>query len=582
VVSRSLLHHALGHEDVAGAAGNFRLPACSFTLVLLTLAACGGDVASTAAGARTILPPVAADSIANLIAAAGAPQPANLASFVRNQEVAIQLGKALFWEMQTGGDGQQACATCHHSAGADSRIVNTVHAGPRAVGVARGAPLLTVPDGTLTTAMFPLPLGVNDVVASQGVVSTNFLGIDLGSAVDQGIAIVDPVFGTSRQVMSRNAATVIDAVFNLTNFWDGRASQIFNGVNISGAPATLNVDDGAGIVSFPVPVIQPASLASQALGPPNNSVEMSWGGRTFPELGRKLLNLKPLGKQVVHQQDSVLGNLSAQRDLSDFAGLGLTTSYRQMIMDAFQDRFWNSTGTVTIVTRGTPTDFSLMEANFSLFWGLSIQLYTSILVSNQTPFDSGTMTARQLAGQTLFNTTGRCNQCHAAPRFTSAAIDMGALPAVQFVGAANAFRNIGVSPIAEDTGVVASAAATAGVAPGNAKFKTPGLRNAELTGPYFHNGRPGTLRQVVDFYERGGDFPVVGITAIIPLVGLTVSDKEALVDFMLALTDERVRMERAPFDHPSLDLPNGASLPAVGMNGGAGIARFLGLDPFAP
>src|SRR5262249_25692769 len=39
-------------------------------------------------------------------------------------------------------------------------------------------------------------------------------------------------------------------------------------------------------------------------------------------------------------------------------------------------------------------------------------------------------------------------------------------------------------------------------------FKAPQLREVELTGPYFHNGGKLTLRQVVDFYVRGGDFPV--------------------------------------------------------------------------
>jgi hypothetical protein len=39
-------------------------------------------------------------------------------------------------------------------------------------------------------------------------------------------------------------------------------------------------------------------------------------------------------------------------------------------------------------------------------------------------------------------------------------------------------------------------------------FKAPPLRNVELTGPYFHTGSYLTLRQVVDFYMRGGDFPI--------------------------------------------------------------------------
>ena len=35
---------------------------------------------------------------------------------------AIQLGKALFWDMQVGSDGIQACATCHFRAGAEGSL----------------------------------------------------------------------------------------------------------------------------------------------------------------------------------------------------------------------------------------------------------------------------------------------------------------------------------------------------------------------------------------------------------------------------------------------------------------------------
>ena len=37
-------------------------------------------------------------------------------------------------------------------------------------------------------------------------------------------------------------------------------------------------------------------------------------------------------------------------------------------------------------------------------------------------------------------------------------------------------------------------------------FKVPSLRNLQLTAPYFHNGGQRTIRQVVEFYNRGGDF----------------------------------------------------------------------------
>jgi hypothetical protein len=102
-------------------------------------------------------------------------------------------------------------------------------------------------------------------------------------------------------------------------------------------------------------------------------------------------------------------------------------------------------------------------------------------------------------------------------------------------------------------------------------FKAPSLRNVELTGPYFHTGGYATLEQVVDFYSRGGNVrgangvDTSGFGAnrsnydldVLPL-GLTATERAALVAFLKSLTDDRVRYERAPFDHPGLTLlPNG-------------------------
>src|SRR3954451_3102498 len=42
----------------------------------------------------------------------------DLTDYIANQAAAIQLGKALFWEMQAGSDNKTACATCHFKAGA--------------------------------------------------------------------------------------------------------------------------------------------------------------------------------------------------------------------------------------------------------------------------------------------------------------------------------------------------------------------------------------------------------------------------------------------------------------------------------
>lgn len=93
-------------------------------------------------------------------------------------------------------------------------------------------------------------------------------------------------------------------------------------------------------------------------------------------------------------------------------------------------------------------------------------------------------------------------------------------------------------------------------------FKTPGLRNLELTAPFFHNGGTSTLDDVVEFYDRGGDFALANIDNLDPNIQplfLTVQEKADLVAFLKALTDWRVKNESAPFDHPSLTVGNGGT-----------------------
>lgn len=124
-------------------------------------------------------------------------------------------------------------------------------------------------------------------------------------------------------------------------------------------------------------------------------------------------------------------------------------------------------------------------------------------------------------------------------------------------------------------------------------FKTPGLRNVALTGPYFHNGGMATLRQVVQFYNRGGNFCSFNAHDLDPAIqplGLTAEQEQQLVAFLVSLTDPRVKYEAAPFDHPELRIPeNGLDtqgsriIPAVGALGHReALGTFLNLDPQDP
>lgn len=118
-----------------------------------------------------------------------------------------------------------------------------------------------------------------------------------------------------------------------------------------------------------------------------------------------------------------------------------------------------------------------------------------------------------------------------------------------------------------------------------AAFRAPTLRNIELTGPYMHNGSLLTLEAVIDFYARGGHFgPRIKAVADefrtgdlhpeMEPIPMSQEDKAALVAFLKTLTDERVKQQKPPFDHPSLNIPSGPAkngsffrLPATGKNG---------------
>lgn len=531
------------------------------------------------------------------------PEPANLGDFVQDRSAAIVLGKALFWDMQVGSDGVQACASCHFQAGADNRARNQLSPGLNA---GDETFQLGGPNYSLQTGDFPFPKEVNDVVSSQGVHHTEFLGLEPGPEPGTWLELFSPlpsIFQVGsinvRQVEPRNSPTVINAVFNFRNFWDGRANNVFNGTSPFGLrdpDAGVWVLREGELVKERV-VLEDSSLASQAVGPPGNALEMSSAGRTFPDIGRKLLALKPLAKQAVHPQDSVLG------PLRDAGGMGLSGSYAQLIRQAFQPELWEGQGTVD-------GGFTQIEANFSLFFGVAVQLYEATLVSDQTRVDQfaggeGVLTEEEKLGLEMFLTKGRCINCHGGPEFTNAASHLGqqqeGLLERMIMGDGNpavydnGFYNIGVRATAEDLGVGGTdpwgnplsftRQLTQGpkvddfevdpsnfevqpgvdVQPGerdavDGAFKVPTLRNIELTGPYLHNGGHGTLEHTVEFYDRGGDFSdenSADLDADIVPLGFTPEEEDALVAFLKALTDERVRWERAPFDHPQLFIPNG-------------------------
>jgi cytochrome c peroxidase len=71
------------------------------------------------------------------------------------------------------------------------------------------------------------------------------------------------------------------------------------------------------------------------------------------------------------------------------------------------------------------------------------------------------------------------------------------------------------------------------------KFKTPSLRNIEVTAPYMHDGRFNTLQEVLQHYNTG--FKVNDYTdpklAILPKYRMTQQEMEDIITFLKTLTD---------------------------------------------
>lgn len=148
----------------------------------------------------------------------------------------------------------------------------------------------------------------------------------------------------------------------------------------------------------------------------------------------------------------------------------------------------------------------------------AIAAYQRTVIVDNTKFDqyiagdNEALSEQEKWGMELFVGKGACITCHAGSNFTD-----------------NNFHNVGVN--SGDNGL----ASITNKPEDTGKFKTPTLRGIVHTSPYLHDGSEVTLRDVIDFYNRGGNGDPNTSPLIKPL-GLTLAEKEALVAFMRAIS----------------------------------------------
>lgn len=177
-----------------------------------------------------------------------------------------------------------------------------------------------------------------------------------------------------------------------------------------------------------------------------------------------------------------------------------------------------------------PTMFEAAFGTSVIDSNLAVQAmvqYEMTLVSANTKFDAwlrgeASFTLEEEMGRIIFNSErGDCFHCHGSILATD-----------------NSFHNNGLDSDAElQPGLFNVTRDEADFG----KFKTPTLRNLAFTAPYMHDGRFKTIEQVVDFYsdsvQNNRNVDVLMKKANSGGLGLNKSEKEALIAFMLTMTD---------------------------------------------
>jgi len=164
----------------------------------------------------------------------------------------------------------------------------------------------------------------------------------------------------------------------------------------------------------------------------------------------------------------------------------------------------------------------------------ALEQYLEQSLSGNTAFDrfqagqTGALTASQQRGRKLYFTApggrdrgGDCFRCHGGPVLSD-----------------HAFHNVGLDLVSADKG----RGGVTNNARDNGAFKSPSLRNIAVTGPFMHDGRFRTLRDVVDFYSDGIRNSTTLDPGLARLRGgfrFTAQEKTDLVAFLESLTDPK-------------------------------------------
>jgi cytochrome c peroxidase len=161
--------------------------------------------------------------------------------------------------------------------------------------------------------------------------------------------------------------------------------------------------------------------------------------------------------------------------------------------------------------------------------------YERTRMSGNSPYDrwrrlrdESAVSAAVKQGHEVFFGKGACNQCHVGSRFTD-----------------NTFHNIGIGwnaatkTFADEGRFQLTRGTPAAADADRGAFKTPTLREVSKHAPYMHDGSVATLREVVEYYNRGGNAnPYLDPKMPKTPLGLSPAEVDALVAMLESLNGE--------------------------------------------
>ena len=229
----------------------------------------------------------------------------------------------------------------------------------------------------------------------------------------------------------------------------------------------------------------------------------------------KSVQLEQQAFDVVHNKTEMQGNLEeAAKKLS------LDKNYADRFKAAFPNMKENALNAYSIIICISAYERSLTSLN---------SRFDQYLQGNKQALNE-----REINGYNLFGGKALCGSCHFFPLFN------GTVPPY-FID--TEFEVIGTPADSKNTIVDSDSGriAITGLGIHRYSFKTPTVRNVELTSPYMHNGCYKTLEEVIDFYHRGGGngmgFNIENQTLPFDSLQLTNTEKQDLILFMKSLTD---------------------------------------------